>query len=84
MKGPVFSVVESNFTVLDRLVHLTWASPKASANNGSRPVGKAAPACREMTKVSVPADMGPELVEAHPPSATSAIKISFFIHIPFG
>jgi hypothetical protein len=41
MYGPGFSVVDINFSAVLRLAHFEFASAIASANSGSRPLGKA-------------------------------------------
>jgi hypothetical protein len=88
MYGPGFSVVETKLNFLPRLSHLAFASASASAKRGSFPLGKA-PAWRETTKVSVPAEIDPVLVVAQPTNSAAIgmsskrlisylLKFSFF------
>ena len=82
MYGPGFSVVETSLSVFLRSAHLALASPSASARSGSLPLGNA-PACRDNTKVSPPALIGPVLVVAQPDASavkrTIVAPVMFFI-----
>lgn len=79
MYGPGFSVVEINFNVFFNEVHVVTASASASVSSGSRPLGNA-PACRETTNVSGPADIAPVDVVAQPDNnANRVIRKAIFI-----
>jgi hypothetical protein len=79
MYGPGFSVVEISFKVFFIAAHVVPASANASVKSGSRPLGNA-PACRETTNVSGPADTDPVDVVAQPAStANEAPSKSIFI-----
>jgi hypothetical protein len=60
-------------TLTPKLPQKRFASPKASASNGSLPDGKA-PSCLEMTKVFSPAGVGPIVLVAQPEIDNTVIK----------
>jgi len=83
MYGPGFSVVEISLRVFFSDAQVEAASARASVSKGSRPLGNA-PACRDTTKVSGPAETDPVDVVAHPANATTGSSKRSWFKFAFG